>query len=339
MSYVPDLNIATALSAQASYADVGAVANLDVSGSLSSDLSHVMNLATSTLNAQVVSVPTGTLLPTITATNVVAGTFTTGDVNVTTVQCNSLTTNTLTCNSVQSQYFTTDTTQTLTFAMQEQDRNYTGQALACSTFKNGQIQAEANYSTVNNTVSTFSDIEIMSPGNNGSNRLYIYGEEVGPTTSLPKIIYWNDTINAFDNKTAFGGVEALMSLTNNANPFPETTLRYEMDGNLTLYRDPNTILWQTTLMVSDIREKNDVVLLENGQEMLQRLRGVYYTYKDDESAERKAGFIAQELEPVVPEAIIRPHADGYLSVRRERVIPILVQALKEMIREHRELVK
>jgi hypothetical protein len=41
------------------------------------------------------------------------------------------------------------------------------------------------------------------------------------------------------------------------------------------------------------------------------------------------GFIAQEVQEVIPEAV-HPRPDGFLAVDYNRIIPLLVEAVKEL---------
>ena len=52
------------------------------------------------------------------------------------------------------------------------------------------------------------------------------------------------------------------------------------------------------------------------------------------SEERQVGFIAQEIEPVIPEAVSKG-SDGYYSVDYGRLTPVLVEAIKELRAEVR----
>ena len=48
------------------------------------------------------------------------------------------------------------------------------------------------------------------------------------------------------------------------------------------------------------------------------------------------GVIAQELQEILPEAVAEK-TDGYLGVRYEKIIPLLIQSIKELQLEIKEL--
>jgi hypothetical protein len=86
---------------------------------------------------------------------------------------------------------------------------------------------------------------------------------------------------------------------------------------------------------SDGRFKEHVEPVRGALAKVAQLRGVAFDWKRDAfpehrfSEERQVGFIAQEIEPVIPEAVSRG-SDGYYSVDYGRLTPVLVEAIKEL---------
>ncbi len=85
---------------------------------------------------------------------------------------------------------------------------------------------------------------------------------------------------------------------------------------------------------SDERFKTDIRTIESGLDIVQQLRGVTYSYHRETFPERNFaegmsyGFIAQELQEVLPEAVMADE-DGYLGVNYDAVIPVLVNAIQD----------
>lgn len=77
---------------------------------------------------------------------------------------------------------------------------------------------------------------------------------------------------------------------------------------------------------SDIRLKKDIVVITDAVDKVKKLRGVTYTRTD--SGERHTGIIAQELLPVLPEAVLGSEATTY-SVAYGNLVGLLVEAIKE----------
>ena len=91
--------------------------------------------------------------------------------------------------------------------------------------------------------------------------------------------------------------------------------------------------------LSDIRLKENIDPLENCLSKVMKLNGVSFNWKDlpdivGQPGKRDYGVIAQEVEKVFPEAIHEsphesPDGDTYKTVAYEKLIPVLLEAIKE----------
>ena len=99
-------------------------------------------------------------------------------------------------------------------------------------------------------------------------------------------------------------------------------------------------------LTSDIRLKTNIEPIENALDKVTSLNG--FTYNHNEIAgelgldteKRYAGVSAQELQDVLPEAVKKsPASDEYLTVQYEKVVPLLIEAIKELKSEIEELKK
>lgn len=85
---------------------------------------------------------------------------------------------------------------------------------------------------------------------------------------------------------------------------------------------------------SDRRFKKDIATIEDAMDKIRKIRGTSYTFRKDEFPTRNFsegnhyGFIAQELEKVLPEMTML-NSDGYYAVDYAMLIPVLTEALKE----------
>ncbi len=85
---------------------------------------------------------------------------------------------------------------------------------------------------------------------------------------------------------------------------------------------------------SDQRLKKDVTTLADALSQVLALRGVSFTWRRDEFPEQhlndgpQIGFIAQEVEPVLPEVVTTDH-EGYKAIDYSMVTPVLVEAIKQ----------
>ena len=102
---------------------------------------------------------------------------------------------------------------------------------------------------------------------------------------------------------------------------------------------------------SDKRLKTNIVNIDSPLEKISKINGVYFNWNElakeltDKNTEiREVGFIAQEVQMILPE-IIKPAAfdlllksgQNYLTIQYEKIVPLLVEAIKQLKKELDEL--
>lgn len=89
-------------------------------------------------------------------------------------------------------------------------------------------------------------------------------------------------------------------------------------------------LWAT----SDAKFKKDITPLKNANDIISKLQGVTYNWRTEEfkskkfSTENQIGFIAQEVQKVLPAAVTKD-ANGDYAINYIEIIPVLTEAMKE----------
>ena len=81
---------------------------------------------------------------------------------------------------------------------------------------------------------------------------------------------------------------------------------------------------------SDERLKEDIKPIENATDKVNQLSGNTFKWKD--AAQYKGddiGVIAQEVQKIIPSAV-KERYDGYLKVDYSRIVPLLLQSIKEL---------
>jgi hypothetical protein len=91
----------------------------------------------------------------------------------------------------------------------------------------------------------------------------------------------------------------------------------------------------TVTQNSDIRLKKNIRSIENPLSKILQTRGVLYD-RVDESDSNEFGFIAQELESILPELVSTSDLD-VKSVKYQNITPLLVEAIKELKAENDNL--
>ncbi|MDO8471656.1 MAG: tail fiber domain-containing protein [bacterium] len=109
-------------------------------------------------------------------------------------------------------------------------------------------------------------------------------------------------------------------------------------GNRAVYSDANGVL---TNSASDQNIKTNIVSLASSMSALDtisQLRGVYYNWLDTDrlGSQREIGFVAQEVQPYLPELIGSNH-DGTLSLDYPKLTAVLTEAVKQLNTEVKAL--
>ena len=95
---------------------------------------------------------------------------------------------------------------------------------------------------------------------------------------------------------------------------------------------------------SDSRFKTNILPIENPLQKVLKLQGVTFDWKTKEfpnrmfSENRALGFIAQEVEQVIPEVVQTENStEGFKSVQYDKVVALLVEAIKEQQKQIEQL--
>jgi hypothetical protein len=105
----------------------------------------------------------------------------------------------------------------------------------------------------------------------------------------------------------------------------------------------------TAYASSDSRLKDNVRLIEDPITLVNQIRGVYFDWTDDYVNSRGGedgffvrksdiGVIAQEIQAILPQ-IVATRDNGYLAVKYEKIVPLLVEAIKVLAADIEELKK
>jgi len=84
---------------------------------------------------------------------------------------------------------------------------------------------------------------------------------------------------------------------------------------------------------SDINLKKDIEVVDSSTEILNQLRGVKFTWKEND--EKSVGVIAQEVEEILPELV--KGEEGDKSVNYSGLVGVLIEAVKELSARVEEL--
>ena len=82
---------------------------------------------------------------------------------------------------------------------------------------------------------------------------------------------------------------------------------------------------------SDERLKDNVKVIENASDKVAQLRGVEFDWNDKQTTYEghDVGVIAQDVEKVLPE-LVQTRDDGYKAVKYEKIVGLLIEAIKDL---------
>jgi hypothetical protein len=106
-----------------------------------------------------------------------------------------------------------------------------------------------------------------------------------------------------------------------------TELYIRSGGSGGVYLPAGGIAW---FSASDERLKTDLIDIENGLEKVSSLRSVIGRYLTDSEDKKRSFLIAQDVEKVLPEAVVTNEETGDMGLSYTEVIPLLVAAIKEL---------
>ncbi len=177
------------------------------------------------------------------------------------------------------------------------------------------------------------DLEIVHDGtdsiirDNGTGNLFIQGSSSVRITS----------ILATENYAIFNENGSVQLFFDNSQKFATTNTGISISGEITSTGD-------ITAFASDERLKTNIEPIEGALNKVLSLSGFTYNFNElGESLgfytkDRHVGVSAQQVQAVLPEAVAPAPVNGdYLTVKYEKLVPLLIEAIKELKAEIDEL--
>ena len=218
--------------------------------------------------------------------------------------------------------------------------------------------AGLNISASNITASNGSGIQALNGSNISSGTIPV--ARIGTGTKNTSTFYRGDgtfqVVQVAINNLTNAGNNRILTSSGGSDANSETNLTFDgstlqtASGSTYVRNRTNGAIEATgniTAFASDIRLKTEIKPIENAVAKLLKLNG--FTYELNELAgslgyelngERYSGVSAQEVKEVLPEAVKpAPINSDYMTVQYEKLVPLLIEAIKELKSEIDELKK
>jgi hypothetical protein len=168
-------------------------------------------------------------------------------------------------------------------------------------------------------------------GNTGTGATGPKGEKGAPGASGPKgtkgtaATIDNDSNNRVVTAKGDGSLNAESNLTFNGSTLTVT-------GNI--HATSDIVAYYS----SDIRFKDNITSIDNPIEKVKQINGVEFDWNDKQPnyEGHDIGVIAQNIEEVIPE-VVETRKDGYKAVKYEKLVALLIEAIKQQQEEIEEL--
>lgn len=145
--------------------------------------------------------------------------------------------------------------------------------------------------------------------------------------SVSSVLYWGDNriLTGGSGSTGSGGI-AIADISG---------LQSALDNKL----DKPAANSEPTFVDSDINLKTNISPIQSPIKSLESIRGVNFEWKEESNKSGEdQGLIAQEVEKIIPSAV-KKGEDGYLKVDYTKLVPFLLEAVKDLSERVKELEK
>ena len=222
---------------------------------------------------------------------------------------------------------------------------------------NGQLHATGFTGPLTGNASSASQVNVTESDSETAGRL-VFVDATGSNQSLlgdgdltfnastNLLTVSSGSVNAAGDSNNFGNtsldattVESL-SVTNNTQSTSNTTGAIICTGGAGIARDLNVGGDITAFATSDERLKDNIEAIPNALLKMKRISGNTFDWNEESGKEgSECGVIAQEIESLGLPGLVETRDNGYKTVRYEKLVPLLIEAIKELTERVQELEK
>lgn len=217
-----------------------------------------------------------------------------------------------------------------------------------SSSVNGNQIADSSIGAEKLTDTTGSGNVVLDDGAEISNITFTTNQWITSSDAGQRILFTNGSSTVYNSPTDHrwryddGNTDTMVYNGNLGIGTITPTERLEVAGNArvsggNLFVDGNITASGDVTAQSDARLKKEFRVLDNAIKRIESITGYTYSFLDDHSSKRHVGVIAQDVEAVLPEAVVRldeSNPESVLSVAYGNMVALLIEGIKELNTKH-----
>ena len=209
---------------------------------------------------------------------------------------------------------------------------YSGAAENIKLTNTGTIDASGIITAATfRTVETNTNYNIITRDNDGNAALYV--QQVGNTIgAIASFQYGDGYVGA--GTEVMSVKKAGVTINGTLSVYSGATEKIRLTNTGYIYADQDIVAYST--LVSDERLKENVFPLSNSLDKILQLEGISYNRINNDDKRVHLGFIAQQVEPIIPEVVIEQilpltgdEETLYKTINYTEIIPHIVEGMKE----------
>lgn len=203
-----------------------------------------------------------------------------------------------------------------------------------------RVSGITTFTNTTNSTSCSTGAVIINGGLGVAKDIYTCGKIFGPNGEIGIVAEQIKTVGINTDATYY------LTFVDSNNATRDGELLYTDAGiSYNAFSNNFSVTGDITAFASDDRLKENIVPIENALEKVISLNGFTYNFNElgaslgFSTTARHVGVSAQQVKEILPEAVApAPANDEYLTVKYEKMVPLLIEAIKEL-KEEIEILK
>ena len=199
-----------------------------------------------------------------------------------------------------------------------------------------KFTGQTNFQIMGDSNAIFVSSSATYDPSNDTGKLFIGGYQSGNTAISGIIIdYYDPAVKLTSELVTTNGID--IQIQNQSTS--KTTGALKVAGGVGIAKTLNVGEDVVAYASSDERYKDNIIPIRNPNEKIKQIGGYTFDWNDKHEifkGKKDIGVVAQEIEKVLPE-IVETRDNGYKAVKYEKIVALLIESNKELIKRVEEL--